>query len=54
MFEELYELQSDAKLGEGCHGDVRKCKRKRDEKVFAVKMIRNGDTEIVLSAISSF
>jgi len=42
------------KLGEGCHGEVRKCIHKITKKVYAVKMIRNGDTEIILSSITSF
>jgi len=42
------------KLGEGCHGEVRKCIHKTTKKIYAVKMIRNGDTEIILSAITSF
>lgn len=53
LFEEEYEILKD-KLGEGCHGDVRKCRRRSDNRIFAVKVIRNGDTEIILSAITSF
>lgn len=53
IFEENYELMN-VKLGEGCHGDVRKCIHKKNKQYYAVKMIRNGDTEIILSAITSF
>ncbi|EAS02451.2 Serine/Threonine kinase domain protein (macronuclear) [Tetrahymena thermophila SB210] len=53
IFEENYELIGE-KLGEGSQGDVRKCIHKKSQQVYAVKMIRNGDTEIILSAITSF
>lgn len=53
IFEENYKLLND-KLGEECHGDVRKCVHKKSQQLCAVKMIRNGDTEIILSAITSF
>ncbi|KAL4479213.1 hypothetical protein ABPG72_011425 [Tetrahymena utriculariae] len=53
IFEENYELIGE-KLGEGSQGDVRKCIHKKSQQIYAVKMIRNGDTEIILSAITSF
>ena len=43
-FSELYEyLDEENIIGEGCHGMVKLCKRKKDNKIFAVKIIRSGD-----------
>ena len=40
-------FEKKKKLGEGTSGIVRKCIRKEDGKVFAVKIVRTRDDEIL-------
>jgi hypothetical protein len=35
-------------LGEGAHAVVKRCKNVKDGKEYAVKIIRNGDEEIII------
>jgi hypothetical protein len=35
-------------LGEGAHAVVKRCRNLKDDKEYAVKIIRNGDEEIII------